>query len=493
VPPDILRLVPAAIVRKYEVIPIGRSAGALTLAMVDPTNLAAVDDVSFRTGMRVFPVISLPSKIREAIDASYDNNRTGLVSALSDAEAEAGGGADGDRIDPNELRASAEHVPVVRLVNLIMLEAVQRGASDVHLEPGEQALHVRYRVDGLLQDVMKPAKRLEPAVVSRIKIMANLDIAERRLPQDGRIKFRDGGCDIDFRVSIIPSLFGESVVLRLLDKTSLRVNLTQLGFDPWSLEQFQKAVQSPHGLILVTGPTGSGKSTTLYSALQTVNSPDIHIVTLEDPVEYNLPRVNQMQVKDEIGFTFASALRSVLRHDPDVILLGEMRDLETAQIANRAALTGHLVLSTLHTNDAASTVARLIDMGIPPFLLASSLRLIVAQRLIRKNCEECKEARDVDEATLVPYSHAPRGGCVTVFKGRGCPACNHTGLKGRIAIYEVLPVTREIKDLIVHGAQATEIVKVARDQGMRTLREAGLAKVLEGVTTVDEVLRVTAE
>ena len=492
VPPEILRLVPAAIVRKYEVVPIGRSAGALTLAMVDPTNLSAVDDVSFRTGMRVFPVISLPSKIREAIEASYES-RPGLASALSDAEAEAGVGADGDRIDPNELRASAEHVPVVRLVNMILLEAVQRGASDVHLEPGEQALHVRYRVDGLLQDVMNPAKRLEPAVVSRIKIMANLDIAERRLPQDGRIKFRDAGREIDFRVSIIPSLFGESVVLRVLDKTSLRLQLTQLGFDPWSLEQFRTAIQSPHGLILVTGPTGSGKSTTLYSALQTVNSPDLHIVTLEDPVEYSLPRVNQMQVRDEIGFTFAGALRSVLRHDPDIILLGEMRDLETAQIANRAALTGHLVLSTLHTNDAASTVARLIDMGIAPFLLSSSLRLIVAQRLLRKNCEECKEPRDVDEATLVPYAPSARGGTVTVFKGRGCPVCSQTGLKGRIAIYEVLPVTKEIKDLIVHGAQATEIAKVARDQGMRTLREAGFAKVLEGVTTVDEVLRVTAE
>jgi type IV pilus assembly protein PilB len=497
VPSDVLRLVPAAIARKYEVIPIGRSAGALTLAMVDPTNLSAVDDVAFRTGMRVFPVISLPSKIREAIDASYDNARTGLASALSDAEAEAGSGVEGDpreRIDPNELRASAEHVPVVRLVNMILLEAVQRGASDIHLEPGEQVFHVRYRVDGVLQDVMNPGKRLEPAVVSRIKIMANLDISERRLPQDGRIKFRDAAHEVDFRVSIIPALFGESVALRLLDKTLLRLDLTQLGFDPWSLEQFERAIHSPHGMILVTGPTGSGKSTTLYSALQTVNSPDIHILTLEDPVEYNLPRVNHVQVKDEIGLTFASALRSVLRHDPDVILVGEMRDLETAQIANRAALTGHLVLSTLHTNDAASTVARLLDMGIPPFLLSSSLRLVVAQRLIRKVCEDCKQPHDIDVASLVPWVETPPGDCrVTVFKGRGCATCNQTRLKGRIAIYEVMPVTREIKELIVHGVPPAEICKVARDQGMKTLREAGLGKVLEGVTTVEEVLRVTTE
>jgi type IV pilus assembly protein PilB len=324
--------------------------------------------------------------------------------------------------------------------------------------------------------------------------MANLDIAERRLPQDGRIKFREAAREVDFRVSVVPALFGESVVLRLLDKTSLRLDLTQLGFDAWGLEQFRKAIHSPHGLILVTGPTGSGKSTTLYSALQTVNAPDIHILTLEDPVEYNLPRVNQVQVRDEIGLTFASALRAFLRHDPDVILVGEMRDHETAQIANRAALTGHLVLSTLHTNDAASTVARLLDMGVPPFLLASSLRLVVAQRLVRKVCEECKQPSDVDASIFAPYMEPlPGEGRVTVFKGRGCAACSQTGLKGRIAIYEVMPVTREIKELIVHGAPPSEIAKVARDQGARTLREAGLTRVLEGMTTIDEVLRVTSE
>jgi type IV pilus assembly protein PilB len=496
VPADLLRLVPGVIARKHQVIPVGRSAGALTLAMADPTNLVALDDVAFRTGMRVFPVISLPTRIREAIEAAYDEFKSGLASALTDAEAEASAAADTDgrdRVDPAQLRAFAEHLPVVRLVNTILLEAVQRGASDIHLEPGEHTFRIRYRIDGILQDLVAPAKRLEAAVVSRLKIMASLDIAERRLPQDGRIKLRDGAREIDFRVSVIPALFGESVALRPLDRSALRLDLTHLGFDGWGLEQFQKAISSPHGLILVTGPTGSGKSTTLYSALQTISSPDIHILTLEDPVEYSLPRVNQVQVKEEIGLTFAAALRSFLRHDPDVILVGEMRDLETAQIANRAALTGHLVLSTLHTNDAASTVARLLDMGIPPFLLASSLRLVVAQRLIRKVCGECREPREIDEASLVPYTSAPSNGRVTVFVGRGCPVCNQTGLKGRVAIYEVMPVTSVIKNLIVQGGRPEEICKAARDQGMRTLREAGFAKVLEGVTTLEEVLRVTTE
>src|SRR2546421_7078630 len=494
IPAEILRMVPAAIARKHEVLPIGRSAGALTLAMVDPTNLSAVDDVAFRTGMRVFPVICLPSVLRAAIETSYDHARKGLASALSDAEAEVAPEELHEGINLNELRASADQVPVVRLVNMILLEGIQRGASDIHLEPEEKMLHVRYRVDGLLQDVMTPAKKLEPAIVSRLKIMANLDIAERRLPQDGRIKFREASREIDFRVSIIPALFGESVVLRILDKSALQLDMAQLGFDPRGLEEFQKAIKSPHGMIVVTGPTGSGKTTTLYSALSAVNSPDIHVLTLEDPVEYNLPRVNQVQVNDEIGLTFAAALRSFLRHDPDVILVGEIRDQETAGIANRAALTGHLVLTTLHTNDAASTVARLLDMGIPPFLLASSLRLIVAQRLIRKVCEECKRPYEVDEATLVDHGYVSRGvGNITLHKGRGCATCAQTGLKGRMAIYEILPITREIKDCVLQAAPPAEICKVARDQGMKTLREAALEKLIAGATTLEEVLRVTAE
>jgi len=490
--PEILRMVPAAIALKHEVIPIGRSAGALTLAMIDPTNLSAVDDVAFRTGMRVFPVVARPSVIRQALEQFYETQKTTLASALSEAEAE--NVETTVEANPLDLRASADQAPVVRLVNMILLEAVTRGASDVHLEPSERFLQVRFRVDGILQDVTAPAKRLEPAVVSRIKIMSNLDIAERRLPQDGRMKFRDGTREVDFRVSIIPALYGESVVLRMLDKSALKLDLTQLGFDAWSLEQFQKAIHCTHGMILVTGPTGSGKTTTLYSALQTVNTPEIHLLTLEDPVEYNIPRVNQVQVNEEIGFGFAGALRSFLRHDPDVILVGEIRDLETAQIANRAALTGHLVLSTLHTNDAPSTIARLVDMGVPPFLLSSALRLIVAQRLARKICEECRESYEADESELIANGLAPQGrGTLTLYRGRGCQTCSFTGLKGRMALYEVLPVTREIRDQINTGATTAEIKKVGRDLGMRTLREAGLVKVLEGVTTVEEVLRVTAE
>jgi type IV pilus assembly protein PilB len=429
IPAEILRLVPAAIARKHEVMPIGRSAGAVTLAMVDPTNLSAVDDVAFRTGMRVFPVICLPSLLRAAIEAAYETPRAaGLASALSDAESQVAVDMANDSMNPNELRASADQVPVVRLVGTILLEGVLRGASDIHLEPDEKTLHVRFRVDGILQDVMTPAKKLEPAIVSRVKIMANLDIAERRLPQDGRIKFRDAGREVDFRVSILPSFFGESVVLRILDKTALQLDLAQLGLDAHGLEQLQKAIRSSHGMIVVTGPTGSGKTTTLYSALSAINSPDVHIVTLEDPVEYNLPRVNQVQVNDEIGLTFAASLRSVLRHDPDVILVGEVRDQDTAVIATRAALTGHLVLTTLHTNDAASSILRLLDMEIPPFLLGSSLRLVVAQRLVRKICDECKQSYAVDEAALVEHGYASSGvGTVTLYKGRGCSTCTPTG------------------------------------------------------------------
>jgi type IV pilus assembly protein PilB len=445
--------------------------------------------------MRVFPVICLPSLLRATIESAYENTRAGLASALSDAEADVAPVEEtSDSMNLSELRASADQVPVVRLVTMILVEGIQRGASDIHLEPGEKTLHVRFRIDGVLQDIMTPAKKLEPAIVSRLKIMANLDIAERRLPQDGRIKFRDASREIDFRVSIIPALFGESVVLRILDKSSLRLDLAQLGFDARSLEQFQKAIRSPHGMIVVTGPTGSGKTTTLYSALSAVNTPDVHILTLEDPVEYNLPRVNQVQVKDEIGLSFAAALRSFLRHDPDIILVGEVRDQETAHIANRAALTGHLVLTTLHTNDAASTVARLLDMNIPPFLLASSLRLVVAQRLLRKVCGECKERYEAEESTLVTHGYVGHGaGTIRLAKGRGCATCSQTGYKGRAAIYEVMPITREVKDLVLQSAPPVEIAKVARDQGMRTLRESALQKVADGVTTLEEVLRVTAE
>ena len=492
---ETLRLVPAAVARKYEVLPVGRTTGTLTLAMLDPTNLSALDEVSFRTGLRVQPALARPSALRKHIMQAYELSSESLADVLSLAEAEfAREGTGGRALEGHELRASADQAPIVRLVNAILEEAIRRGASDVHLDPTETALRVRFRTDGMLVEAMAPPKRIEPAVVSRIKIMAGLDISERRLPQDGRVKFRFHARDIDFRVSVLPTIFGESVCMRVLDKDALKLDPAALGFDPWALNQFEKAIHSAHGVILITGPTGSGKTTTLYSALQALNSPDVHIVTLEDPVEYNLRGINQVQVREEVGLTFAGALRAFLRHDPDVILVGEMRDTETAQMAIRAALTGHLVMSTLHTNSSPATIARLVDMGLPPFLIASAVRLIVAQRLVRKVCVECREASEIDEASLAEHGHTTQGlGRVVVYAGKGCATCGFTGMRGRVAIYEVMPINAEMNELILGAAPVTEILRAAREQGMRTLREAGLQKVLDGVTTVEEILRVTAE
>ena len=498
--PETIRLIPARIARKYSVMPIGRTIGSVTVAVADPTNLSALDDVAFMTGLKVVPTIASPSIIRQAIERHYEATPGTMADVLSEVEAEVAeveifaGQDPGTHVDLNELRSSADQVPVVRLVNSILLDAIKRGASDVHMDPSEHIFRIRFRVDGILHEVMTPPKRVEPAVVSRLKIMANLDIAERRLPQDGRIKLRQNGHEVDFRMSVLPSLFGESVTLRILDKGALKVDLTQLGFEEASLTEFQKAIQSPNGLILITGPTGAGKTTTLYSALNAVNSPDRNIVTVEDPVEYELQGITQVQVSEEIGRTFATALRSFLRHDPDVILVGEMRDQETAQIAVRAALTGHLVLSTLHTNSAAQTISRLQDMGVPPFLVASSVRVVVAQRLARKVCQNCREPYRLDETSLVQYGHTPLGlGACTVYKGKGCATCHGTGMKGRVALYEVLPITPEIRGLVLNSTFASEIQDVASKQGMKTLREAGLLKVLQGVTTVEEILRVTSE
>ena len=498
--PEIIKLIPTRIARKYGVVPIGRTLGSVTLAVADPTNLSALDDVAFMTGLKVVPVIAPPSIIHQAIERYYEPAPATLADVLTEVEAEAAdvevveGREFTQPVDLHELRSSADQVPVVRLVNSILLDAIRRGASDIHLDPGETALRIRFRVDGVLHEVMTPPKRIEPALVSRLKIMASLDIAERRLPQDGRIKLRQARREIDFRVSVLPTIFGESISLRILDRDALKVDLAQLGFDPTALTEFQNAIQHPHGMILITGPTGAGKTTTLYSALHAINRGDRNIVTVEDPVEYELRGITQVQVHDEIGRTFASALRSFLRHDPDVILVGEMRDQETAHIAVRAALTGHLVLSTLHTNDAASTLARLGDMGVPPFLVASALKLVVAQRLVRRVCQECREPYEVEEETLALHGHAPLGlGRITLYRGKGCATCHYTGMKGRSAIYEVLPVTPEIRGLVLHSTFADEIHDVAKKQGMKTLREAGLTRVLEGATTVEEVLRVTSD
>jgi type IV pilus assembly protein PilB len=497
--PEVLRLVPAQIARKYEVLPITRLGNTLTLAMADPTNVFALDDVAFMTDLQVMPVVASQGAIRQAIERLFEANASAITEVISAMEEENSDlevlGKDSESLRPVdvfELKDSAEEAPVVRLVSLILSDAIRRGASDVHLEPYEKVFRVRFRIDGVLHEMMAPPKRLEPAMISRVKIMANLDIAERRLPQDGRIKLRYANREIDLRVSTLPTIFGEKIVLRILDREALRLDLAQLGFDAWSLEQFNKVIKSPHGIVLITGPTGSGKTTTLYSAIHALNVPDINIMTAEDPVEYNLKGVNQLQVNEEIGRTFAAALRSFLRQDPDVILVGEMRDLETAQIAIRAALTGHLVLTTLHTNDCPSTVARILDMGIPPFLVSSSVLLILAQRLARKVCKECREPYEADEESLVPYGHIPQGiGKVAFYRGKGCRTCNFTGMKGRIAIYEVMPVTQEIRDLILRNAPSSEIRHVAQQQGMKSLRQSGLLKVVEGVTTVEEVLRVT--
>ena len=498
--PDILKLVPEQIARKYEVLPVKLQGNTLTLAMGDPTNVFALDDVGFMTNLQVVPAVASQAAIRQAIDRAYDSKGGGIADIVSEMEGAAAdvelvGGdeeAAASKVDVFELKESADEAPVVRLINMILVDAIRRGASDIHLEPYEKVFRVRFRVDGVLYEIMTPPKRLEAALTSRVKIMASLDIAERRLPQDGRIKLRFNQREIDFRVSTLPTIFGEKTVMRILDKDSLQLDLAMLGFDSWSLEQFTKAIHNPYGMILITGPTGSGKTTTLYSAIHTINSPDINIMTAEDPVEYNLRGVNQVQINEEIGRTFASALRAFLRQDPDVILVGETRDLETAQIGIRAALTGHLVLTTLHTNDCPSTVARLLDMGIPPFLVSSSLTLILAQRLGRKVCKDCKQPYDADEETLVPYGHIPQGlGKISFYKGKGCATCNFTGMKGRIAIYEVMPVNQDIRDLIIRNAPAVEIGEAAQRQGMRTLRQNALQKVIDGGMTIEEVLRVT--
>ena len=496
---ETVQLVPAQIAKKYEVLPVKRIGGTLTLAMADPTNVFALDDVAFMTNLQILPVVAPQAAIRRALEKNYEILQTASmdermtevigdpnsVEVLGDDQAVA-------QVDVFELKESADEAPVVKLVNMVLVDAIQKGASDSHWEPYEKTFRIRFRIDGVLHETLSPPKRLEPAIISRLKIMSSLDISERRLPQDGRIKLRYGQREIDFRVSILPTIFGEKAVLRILDKESLQLDMTKLGFDGEDFEKFDKAIHQPYGMVLITGPTGSGKTTTLYSAISTINSPEHNIMTAEDPVEYNLKGVNQVQISESIGRTFAGVLRSFLRQDPDVIPVGETRDLETAQISIRAALTGHLVFTTLHTNDCPSTVARLVDMGVQPFLLSSALLLILAQRLGRKICKDCKEPFEGHEEDLVPYGWVPEGrGKVTFYRGKGCQTCNFSGMKGRVAIYEVMVVTEELRNVILKGGTTAEIRELAQKQGMRTLRQAGLRKVLEGTTTVEEVLRVT--
>jgi type IV pilus assembly protein PilB len=491
-------LVRKEIVQKYRVFPVRKVDNKLTLALSDPTVLLAVDDVRFATGLHVVPVLASEAEIKEAIDKHYLEG-AGQIEELLRTEHQVGADAleVSERLqalDITELAQEAGEAPVIRLVSLVLADAIRRGASDIHLEPSQDDFLVRYRIDGVLHDMMTPPKALEAAILSRVKVIARMDIAERRLPQDGRISVKLSGKDVDLRVSSLPTLFGEKIVLRILDKAAVRLDLEKLGLDEDDRARFERAIRKPYGMILATGPTGSGKTTTLYAALAAIKSPEINIITAEDPVEYNLPRVSQLQVHDAIGLSFSTALRSFLRQDPDVIMVGEMRDTETMQIAIRAALTGHLVLSTLHTNDAPSTVTRLIDMGALPFLVASSLLLVVAQRLCRRICPDCRVPTEVPMSTLLDVGFtAEEVESVQTHQGRGCAACANTGYRGRTAIYEILEVSTdpELQEAIVKQRPASELKRIAVKHGMGTLRQAGLRKVATGLTTLDEIIRVT--
>jgi type IV pilus assembly protein PilB len=509
----VIKLIPADTAQKYQIVPLSRAGSTLTIAMTDPTNVFAMDDIKFMTGYNVEPVVASETAVGDAISKYYLGKNTVAVVASSGPSAlevatrgleelQALGESqvevleDLEEISAETLARQGEEAPVVRLVNVVMMSAIQKGASDIHIEPYEKELRVRYRIDGILYNIMNPPMKLRDSIVSRLKIMAKLDIAEKRLPQDGRIKIRfsENGVpkDIDFRVSCLPTLFGEKVVMRLLDRETLMLDMTRLGFEPESLVKYETAILRPWGMVLVTGPTGSGKTNTLYSSISKINTPDTNIMTAEDPVEFNLAGVNQVQVKESIGLNFAAALRSFLRQDPNIILVGEIRDFETAEIAVKAALTGHLVLSTLHTNDAPSTVNRLMNMGIEPFLVASSVHLICAQRLVRRVCPNCKEPQQLPPAALVQAGFTPADAqVVTAFKGVGCERCNLTGYKGRIGLYEVMEVTEELRELILVGASGLELRRQAIDEGMITLRNSGLRKVSQGVTTLEEVVRET--
>ncbi len=493
---EVVKLVPKEVAEKHQCIPVNRAGASLILAMSDPSNIYAIDDIKFLTGYNVEVVVASEQAIKEALEKyytekgpSYEEVMEGFEEGDISVEHNEGGVT-----DLSDLEKSASDAPVVKLVNLILLDAIKKGASDIHVEPYEKDFRVRYRVDGVLYEVMKPPIKLKLAIISRLKIMAELDIAERRLPQDGRIKLKLGkGREMDFRVSVCPTLFGEKVVLRLLDKSNLQLDMTKLGFDPDPLKAFKEAIDRPYGMVLVTGPTGSGKTTTLYSALSELNKTTDNISTAEDPVEFNFAGINQVQMHEDIGLNFAAALRSFLRQDPDIIMVGEIRDFETAEIGIKAALTGHLVLSTLHTNDAPGTVSRLLNMGIEPFLVTSAVNLILAQRLARKLCQECKKAVDVPQQALLDIGIQPdEAGSFQVFEPGGCRTCNDRGYKGRVALYEVMPMWDSVKELVINGASTAELKGEAIRLGMQTLRMAGLAKLKSGMTSIEEVVGNTA-
>ncbi len=515
--PAVIKLIPAETAQKYQIIPLSRSGATLTIAMTDPTNVFAMDDIKFMTGYNVEPVVASETAVSESIVRYYALGKqavggvavgggpSALEMAAKSIEEMSVAGADDvevledlEEISAESLEKQGGEAPVIKLVNVVLMSAIQKGASDIHIEPYEKEFRVRYRVDGILYNIMAPPMKMRDAITSRIKIMAKLDIAEKRLPQDGRIKIRfaDNGNskDIDFRVSCLPTLFGEKIVMRLLDKDKLMLDMTKLGFESESLARFEVAISKPWGMVLVTGPTGSGKTNTLYSSLAKINTPETNIMTAEDPVEFNLPGINQVQVRENIGLNFAAALRSFLRQDPNIILVGEIRDFETAEIAVKASLTGHLVLSTLHTNDAPSTINRLMNMGIEPFLVASSVNLICAQRLVRRICANCKVDHPMPAPALAQAGFsADDAKTVVPKKGSGCDKCNNTGYKGRVGLYEVMEVTDELRELILVGASGLELRRKAIEEGMLTLRMSGLRKVKDGLTTIEEVARETVK
>jgi len=522
---NIIKLIPGKTAKKYQLIPVSRTGGTLTLAMADPTNVFALDDIKFMTGYNVEPVVASETAIEDSIMKYYESGGFGGGKASIDAtefdlsdldggefdgEMEAGPVMDVDEFDTlvrgavdevevvedmeDDILSGEVDAPIIKLVNGVLIKAFKMKASDVHIEPYEKVMRIRYRLDGVCKTMMNLPLKIRNAVISRVKIMSKLDIAERRLPQDGRIKMKLGRrAEVDFRVSVLPTLFGEKIVLRLLDKSTLELDMTKLGFEKLALGEFKEAIHKPYGMVLVTGPTGSGKTTTLYSALADLNKEDVNIMTAEDPVEFNLMGINQVQMHDEIGLNFAASLRSFLRQDPDIILVGEIRDYETAEIGIKAALTGHMVLSTLHTNDAPSTINRLLNMGVEPFLVASAVIMVVAQRLARKVCDSCKQVIDIPVNALedIGFTKEEIKEGITCYSGEGCNACGGTGFKGRVALYEVMLVNDEIKDVILQGGTTFEIKEAAIRAGMLTLRMSGLTKIKDGVTTIEEVLRVT--
>jgi type IV pilus assembly protein PilB len=495
VDPKILKLVPSDMATKGVVLPLKREGRTLTIAMADPSDMGLLEDLKFITRFDLFPVIAGEYTLRALIEKHYQQgNQQELENLLKDMEA---AGEDLEVVEEREeetvTQAQLEDAPVVKLINGLLIEAVKRGASDIHVEPFEHEIRVRYRIDGALLEIMRPPLKMKAALTSRIKILSQLNIAERRVPQDGRLKLKMGNRVIDFRVSTLPVLYGEKIVMRILDKGNLTLDLTKFGFEPKAEKDLMRAILNPYGMVLVTGPTGSGKTTTLYSALSRVNTPEVNIMTAEDPVEYNLMGINQVLVRNEIGLTFAAALKAFLRQDPNIIMIGEIRDLETGGIAIKAALTGHLVLSTLHTNDAASTITRMIDMGVEAFNVASAVNLVVAQRLVRRICKDCKGPHQYSDEQLSPLgTDLEKLRAIPFMKGAGCDTCNGTGYKGRAGLYEVMALSPELRRMILRGASVSEMQEQAVEEGMLTLRMDGMKKIERGVTTLEEVVKETA-